>query len=115
MTQDGHDRVKLGPFLGQLFPHRVAEAMGGDGRFPLRIHQADLSARCLQGPLKEVFDGEGFPMPDKEATRFASREPVREATLHGQLFPQRLDFLSGTMRSRFVLPAGIWSLAVPSG
>ncbi len=34
-------------------------------------------------------------MPDKKITRFDSREPVREATLHSQLFPQRLDFLNG--------------------
>src|SRR6266566_2262371 len=34
MTQDRHNRMKLGPFLGQMFSHRMAEAMGGDSCFP---------------------------------------------------------------------------------
>jgi hypothetical protein len=34
-------------------------------------------------------------MPDKEGTRFDSGQPIREATLDGQLFPQSLDLLNG--------------------
>lgn len=42
--------------------------------------------------LKQVFDGEEFAMSDKEVTRFEPSKSVREATLHGQLFPQRLGY-----------------------
>src|SRR5258708_35403960 len=34
-------------------------------------------------------------MPDKAVARFDPGEPVRESALHGQLSPQRLDFLNG--------------------